>query len=286
MGDTIRFAKKSDKDQMLEICRNVWNGRDYLLRSIDNWLGAEDGLVAVVENDGEIRAFSKLAFLYKKHGWLEGLRVKEEHRGKGYAYLLTKFYVEKAKEMQLDSLRFATHKTAIGSIKSGLKYGFDVKDRYYSVLSEDPKSQQQKHKVVRCTDYNRALNLMQSVEEYKLTYGLYFDMHWKFIPIAAETIKQLCQKERVLMTEDGKSIMAYKKEGDDVRIVFYGGTIQGVQDLLTEVIKEQQGLELKTMLIPNSKHIETFVRSGFHERDQKAIGKEPNALLFEFNQLK
>ncbi|WP_350342702.1 GNAT family N-acetyltransferase [Proteinivorax tanatarense] len=281
MEETIRFAKNNDKGQMLDICRNVWGGRDYLLTSIDKWLEDENGLIAVVEKDGEVRAFSKLAFVYKKHGWLEGLRVKEEHRGKGYAYLLTKFYVEKAKKMQLDSLRFATHKNAIGSIKSGLKYGFEVKSKYYSVLSNNPKQLPQKNIIKHSNDYQQALQLMQNVEEYNLTEGLYFDMHWKFIPITEETVKDLWTKRRILVTEDGQSVMAYKKEGDDVRILFYGGTIQGVQDLLTEVIRQHKDFEIKTMLIPKSKHIDTFIKAGFHERDQEGIDKEPNALLFE-----
>ena len=132
MQETVRAASIKDKPQILEISKTIWEGRDYILKTIDDWLDPKTGRVIIIEKDGEIRAFTKITYINEDVGWLEGLRVKEKYRGNGYASWLTELCVEQGKELGLSVLRFACHRKTKGSIRSGLKHGFTKKGEFYS----------------------------------------------------------------------------------------------------------------------------------------------------------
>ncbi|WP_099212001.1 GNAT family N-acetyltransferase [Thermococcus henrietii] len=128
----IREARPEDRPFIEEIARLTWDGEDYLARVFDEWLGDN---FYVLELDGRVIGTAKLTVLPGKVGWLEGLRVHPEYRGRGYGRLLHDFLLELgerlAEEGKIGALKFATYFLNRGSVSMAQKTGFHVKAKFF-----------------------------------------------------------------------------------------------------------------------------------------------------------
>jgi len=105
---TCRAARPEDKQEMLEITRTIWDGKDYVPRVWDEWLADESGLLAVAVTDGRVRGFGKLTRLSEQSWWLEGLRVHPEFEGRGIATRLHEYLTAAWRRIGSGVLRLAT----------------------------------------------------------------------------------------------------------------------------------------------------------------------------------
>jgi len=110
MKPIIREARPEDKPFIEEIARLTWGGEDYLARVFDEWLGDN---FYVLEVDGRVIGTAKLTLLPGRIGWLEGLRVHRDYRGRGYGRRLQDFMLELGSELakkgKIEALEFATY---------------------------------------------------------------------------------------------------------------------------------------------------------------------------------
>ncbi|MFW9908175.1 MAG: GNAT family N-acetyltransferase [Candidatus Thorarchaeota archaeon] len=121
-----RPLRESDKDDILEIARNTWDGHDYLPHYFDEWLKDKTCHTLAIEQDGHIAALANLRLIDEgTTGWMEGLRVHPNYRGKGYASILTDKLIEMAYEIGAKRIRFTTDSQNEHSLhlafKSGMK---------------------------------------------------------------------------------------------------------------------------------------------------------------------
>lgn len=113
----IRRATESDRQDILRISAQVWDGSDYVPAVLDKWLAPAGGIlwVAVVEN--QVAGFSRMTFLNSEHCWMEGIRVDEIHREKGIGKALTDFQVKEAFDMNFKSCGLSSYIENTGSLK-------------------------------------------------------------------------------------------------------------------------------------------------------------------------
>jgi N-acetylglutamate synthase-like GNAT family acetyltransferase len=286
----IRSATTSDKEQILEISKTIWEGNDFILRTIDTWLDPDSGKILVIDEGGEIRAFAKMSYLTTEDYWLEGLRVKEKYRGMGYANLLTKSLIEEAKKAAPRSLRFACHRKAVGSIRSGENHGFIRKGEFNFILCEtlnfdrtSPKNSAPRVGEVRelSRDTN-PLEKLQEFPEFARQLGFLFGSKWKFIPPEEGLLHSLHQQGKILVTEEEKDLLIYDKDGEDLRILFYGGREERIREMILSLGKKEPGKLFKTMTLPNSKFNRVFQQLGFHMKGEPKVELPPNVFLYEY----
>ncbi|NJE01545.1 GNAT family N-acetyltransferase [Thermococcus sp. JdF3] len=133
MEPFIREARPEDRPFIEEISRLTWGGEDYLARVFDEWLS--DGGFYVLEVDGKVIGTAKLTLLPGKVGWLEGLRVHPDYRGRGYGRKLHGFMLELgerlAREGKVEALEFATYFINRESISMAERTGFHVRARFF-----------------------------------------------------------------------------------------------------------------------------------------------------------
>lgn len=282
MEETLRQGNYQDKEQILEISKTVWEGNDFILRTINTWLDPESGMILVVEKHGEIRGFAKMSYLTTKDYWLEGLRVKEKYRGMGYANLLTQAFIQEAKKSKPRSLRFACHRKALGSIHSGENHGFKRKAEFSFILCENLKSLKPRVVVKELSGDHEPFKVAQGFPEYYKNYGFLFGSKWKFIPMEKSILEKLHGEGKILQTEEAKDLLIYDYDGEDLRLLFYGGRKEMVKQLILALGEKEPGKLIKTMTLSRSKYNPVFQELGFHMKGETRVEMPPNVFLYEY----
>ena len=105
----IRRLRESDKEDIIEISKNTWDGHDYVPNFFDSWLIDRDSHPVGIEDDGHIVALANLRVVDDgKTGWMEALRVHPSYRGKGLATTLTQHVVQLAMNIPVKQIRYTT----------------------------------------------------------------------------------------------------------------------------------------------------------------------------------
>jgi ribosomal protein S18 acetylase RimI-like enzyme len=126
--EKIRPLRASDKQDILEIARNTWDGHDYLPYFFESWLNDSNSHTAAIERKEHVVALANLRVIENgKTGWMEGLRVHPEYRGMGFASILTEHIVKKAQELHVQRIRFTTATMNEESLHLGQIIGMEKK---------------------------------------------------------------------------------------------------------------------------------------------------------------
>ena len=124
----IRSLKESDRDDVLEIAKNTWDGHDYLPYFFDGWLKDKNSHTAAIEHNGRVISLANLRVIENgRTGWMEGLRVHPDYRGKGLASIITKHVVDIAKEIKVERIRYTTATDNQSSLHLGEMVGMERK---------------------------------------------------------------------------------------------------------------------------------------------------------------
>lgn len=122
----LRLGLGSDKPFIDELCKNVWNGRDYLPTVWNNWLD-DDGRFIIAELNGDVVGVYHL-YNFNSDSWIEALRIKETYRRHGIANYLVKDAIKKSSSF--NNLRLVTSVENIAS--RNLFQKFDFKEKLYT----------------------------------------------------------------------------------------------------------------------------------------------------------
>jgi len=85
----VTKASASDKDQVLEFCQNTFSWGDYIADVWDSWIDEGD-LLVIHKNNSPIAICHASTNKEGKQTWIEGIRVNQLFRRKGYASTLIK----------------------------------------------------------------------------------------------------------------------------------------------------------------------------------------------------
>lgn len=120
----IREITPQDKERVLAISRNIWDGEDYIADVFDDWVKDARGLFCGLWENGKLVGFGKLTYLSEYDIWLEGLRKDESCGVKGVGEKLSRQYINYLKGKKIRSVRFSTYFGNIASITLNEKLGF------------------------------------------------------------------------------------------------------------------------------------------------------------------
>jgi GNAT superfamily N-acetyltransferase len=137
----IRFAKKSDKEEILKLCLDTFDWGDYIDQVWDIWFSESNGALFVAENGIINNKRSAIAFShvslcpYRRKIWLEGIRVNPDYRRRSIATKLIKKMLSYGKR---HGAREASAIVSANNLPSQLmmkKCGFNVISKwiYYSI---------------------------------------------------------------------------------------------------------------------------------------------------------
>lgn len=104
----LRPVRPADRDRILEITREVWNGRDYIPRVFDRWVADAGAAFEAAEIDGVVVGVHRLRAYAPGLIWYEGLRVAEDRRRQGIARAMLEAAVAEAREQHFREMRLST----------------------------------------------------------------------------------------------------------------------------------------------------------------------------------
>lgn len=104
-----RPALPRDREAVMEILAETWEGRDYVPEVWDRWLMEEPGVLAVAERGSEIVGQGHLLDMGLGEWWLEGLRVRPSAQGEGVGSRLHAYFLKRWEENGGSVVRLATH---------------------------------------------------------------------------------------------------------------------------------------------------------------------------------
>lgn len=121
-----RDVTVQDKAEILEFTANTWDFGDYLSFVFDDWLADPSGLFLVLEevSTGRIAGLDKLTLLSPHEAWFEGLRIREEYRGRGLATKFQRHMIGEARRLGARKVRFITRAGNTAILLAGLRDGF------------------------------------------------------------------------------------------------------------------------------------------------------------------
>lgn len=135
----IRPARLADRAGLEAIAARTWDGRDYLPRVFEAWVGDPHGefyvgLLAGAEGDEHVVGAGKITRLGSGEWWLEGLRVHPDFQRRGLGRLLHQYGLRRALALAASDadpvLRLATDAYNESVHKVAAETGFVLVGRY------------------------------------------------------------------------------------------------------------------------------------------------------------
>ena len=105
---TLRPMRPADRARVMEICKDVWDGHDYMPRVFDDWVADAGSTFHAAEVDGVVVGLQRLRPYAAGLLWYEGLRVATTHRRQGLARAMLTAAIAEAKEQGFGEMRLAT----------------------------------------------------------------------------------------------------------------------------------------------------------------------------------
>ena len=105
---TLRPMRPADRDRVMEICRDVWDGHDYIPRVFDAWVADAGSTFQAAELEGTVVGLQRLRPYAPGLIWYEGLRVASAHRRQGLARAMLASAIAEAKDQGFRETRLAT----------------------------------------------------------------------------------------------------------------------------------------------------------------------------------
>ncbi len=271
----IREATADDLSDLAEISRTTWDGDDYLEGVSEKWIDQQGFFVA--ELCGKVIGCAKLTTLPGKIGWLEGLRVHNDFKGKGYGRILAEEILQiargKAKAGHFKSIEFSTYVNNAESIGMAEKQGFKTYELFHVISLENPPVQ------------NTPVVLKKfspTVEDFSI-YPEHAPCGWKYISYSSsDSMKwmkenaefwQVGTGAKFLSANRGSEISPLASAMDDRE-----GFIQGVF-----AFAELKRLDYLEIMVHDShkKILNTAVKNGFSYWDEQGTANLPVYRLFD-----
>lgn len=105
---TLRPVRPVDRERVVELTRDIWDGRDYMPKVFDAWVSDAGAAFQALEVDGTVVGLQRLRPYAPGLIWYEGLRVASTHRRQGLARAMLNSAIAEAREQGFREMRLGT----------------------------------------------------------------------------------------------------------------------------------------------------------------------------------
>jgi GNAT superfamily N-acetyltransferase len=115
--------RPADRERVIELTRDIWEGHDYVPRVFDVWVSDSGAAFQAIELDGVVLGLQRLRPYASGLIWYEGLRVASSHRRQGLARAMLRSAIAEAREQKFREMRLATGNP--GAVRLFEELGFE-----------------------------------------------------------------------------------------------------------------------------------------------------------------
>ena len=272
----VRDGVASDLEQISELCKSIWNGRDFLPTVWNNWISNEIGSFIVVESENQILGVYH-HYILDSDSWLETLRVHEQYRRQGIAQFMIKDYLERSKKLNAVNSRLVTSIKNTASRNLFEKHGFSevLRSQYCSIELETIKPNSMHTEFSILKDSKQIYSLLKdSMLKNKL-----IPLWWRWWQQSDSALHELSNNSFIIVPKSQPSFVLVQPSanygyGNDYQILFH--------DVSSDVLKEcmsfiknniSSSLNKKIFCIPeiNSTQIKFLENIGFNKSTSLVI---------------
>ncbi|MHA1821814.1 MAG: GNAT family N-acetyltransferase [Promethearchaeota archaeon] len=222
-GFSFRKMNYFDKSKIIKISQQIWNGNDYILKTVDKWLNQPDCQMLGIFKGAKLIAFINTRKYTKDLIRLEGGRVDPQYQNKGIGTCLLDYALEYAKASGALKVQYIANLQNQVSMKLAEKFEFsriseiclmklDLKELFNDKNKEFIQKNFQKlvqnsiTDQIKRLDINRTLvNLKRFVNMDEDLGVLQFWFDWNYLPAEFDVLK----KERILSISYKDSLIIY-----------------------------------------------------------------------------
>ena len=223
----IRQAKNSDKNTVLDFCKSTFSWGDYINDVWDYWI-LEGNLLVLTENDTPV-ALCHGSF-FENQVWIEGIRVNEKFRKKGFAKKLVfeSEMLAKKQNCKISKMLIETNNDKSLSLADKLNY---KKVSVWNFFNLIPQQIENKNNVLTAKNE-------KSIIDFLLSHLSDYIKSWRWIPLNKKNLELLFNEKRVLYTIHKEKIdtMIIFTESEHfdktLMVTLISGTATGIQNML------------------------------------------------------
>jgi len=182
----LRRARPSDKETVLDFCKQTFSWGDYISEVWDNWI-SEGYLLVITIDEIPVGICHAIIFNEYRLVWIEGIRINPIFRRQGLARKLVMKAELLAKEngCMVSHMLIETNNNKSLSLAQNINYKKHSKWQFYSLT---PKKIVSKTEIKFANYTNSMLNLI-------FTNSLYFVNSWRWIPLNKSNILSLIKEK-------------------------------------------------------------------------------------------
>jgi GNAT superfamily N-acetyltransferase len=226
---TLRPMRAADRERVVEISRDIWDGHDYLPRVFDEWLADAGAAFQAAEVEGVVVGVQRLRPIAPGLLWYEGLRVASTHRRQGLARAMLASAIADAREQRFREMRLGTGNADAVPLFESMGFRRLVDVRWWRGLRVEG------GEPARMPDPGEARKLWPAVEQspgVELYHGVPADFNGAR-DMDGDELERLAKIGMLRVGPGGRALAALREPwGNNLAVAFLAGRGGALRDLL------------------------------------------------------
>ena len=270
--------RAADRERVVEISRDIWDGHDYLPRVFDEWLADAGAAFQAAELEGVVVGVQRMRPIAPNMVWYEGLRVASTHRRQGLARTMLASAIADAKAQRFREMRLGTGNADAVPLFESMGFRRLVDVRWWRGLRMEG------GEPARMPGPDEARKLWPAVEKtpgVELYHGVPADFNGAR-DIDADELERLARIGMLRVGPGGRALAALREPwGNNLAVAFIAGRGGALRELLMALRFEADadGSEHVTLNLPPGHPAEEELHASGYDFDDA----EANAFVYATN---
>jgi GNAT superfamily N-acetyltransferase len=226
---TLRPMRAADRERVVQISRDIWDGHDYLPRVFDEWLADAGAAFQAAELEGVVVGVQRLRPIAPGLVWYEGLRVASTHRRQGLARAMLASAIADAREQRFREMRLGTGNADAVPLFESMGFRRLVDVRWWRGLRVEG------GEPARMPDPSEARKTWPAIEKshgFELYHGVSADFNGAR-DVDAEELERLAKIGMLRVGPGGRALAALREPwGNNLAVAFLAGRGGALRELL------------------------------------------------------
>ncbi|MBN1968753.1 MAG: GNAT family N-acetyltransferase [Candidatus Delongbacteria bacterium] len=240
---SIQKITTNDKSEIEDLCKDIWEGDDYLPKRFDSWVDDKTGEFVKALHKGKIVGVGKLTMNSPCDAWLEGLRKLPSFEGKSVGFSIMDYFIKKLKlDNSVKTIALSTYIHNDEAIRLFERLGFvKILTRSYKFLDRE-KYINKDVEIKLCDDLttNDIELFLKKSNYFKSLKGL-ITKDWKVLRYSNEIIQEFIDKGLTLCikeNDDIRALIVWHNAESAASISILDGDRKYLEDLIHYFIKD------------------------------------------------